>query len=83
MGTQHVRLDEAVYNKIAARKREDETFSEAVDRLTTDWSLTEFNLGLDEDDIEEWREAVDDIEETTRKNVDATAAQFGASVDDR
>jgi len=38
MGT-HVRLEDDVYEKIVAKKRDDETFSEAIDRLTSDWSL--------------------------------------------
>ncbi|MEF8908280.1 MAG: hypothetical protein V5A13_10495 [Haloarculaceae archaeon] len=37
--SKHVRPDEDVCARIEARKRDDETFSEAVDRLTSDWSL--------------------------------------------
>jgi len=72
MGTRHVRLEESVYTKIEARKRDEETFSEAVDRLITDWSITDFSLDLDEGDIDEWREAIEEIEETTQINVDET-----------
>ena len=42
MGTKLVRLDEKVYERIAAHKRDDETFSEAIDRLTSDYSLLAF-----------------------------------------
>jgi len=38
----YVRLDDDVYQKIEVLKREDETFSEAIDRLTSDWSLAEW-----------------------------------------
>lgn len=42
MGTKSVRLDEDVYKRIAAHKRDDETFSEAIGRLTSDYSLLAF-----------------------------------------
>ena len=42
MGTKQVRLDEDVYARIEDAKHEDETFSEAVDRLTSDWSLAQW-----------------------------------------
>ena len=42
MGTKSVRLDEEVYERIAAHKRDDETFSEAINRLTSEYSLLEF-----------------------------------------
>ncbi|RJX51482.1 DUF7557 family protein [Halonotius pteroides] len=45
MGTKSVRLDEEVYKRIAAHKRDDETFSEAIDRLTSDYSLLAFTGG--------------------------------------
>lgn len=37
-----VRLDNDVYEYIKDKKRDDETFSEAIDRLTTEWSLDDF-----------------------------------------
>ena len=45
MGTKSVRLDEEVYERIAAHKRDDETFSEVIGRLTSDYSLLEFAGG--------------------------------------
>jgi len=39
MVTKTVRLEEGVYERIKAKKRDDETFSEAIDRLTRDVSL--------------------------------------------
>jgi predicted CopG family antitoxin len=42
MGTKHVRLDKDVYERIESRKRDDETFSEAIDRLTDDYTLLDF-----------------------------------------
>lgn len=42
MGAKRIRLSEDVYAKIEARKRPDESFSQAIDRLTDDWSLAEW-----------------------------------------
>jgi predicted CopG family antitoxin len=42
MGTKQVRLDEDVYARIKDAKREDESFSDAIDRLTSDWSLAQW-----------------------------------------
>jgi predicted CopG family antitoxin len=42
MGTRHVRIDEDLYERIQAHKREDETFSETIDRLTEDYTLVDF-----------------------------------------
>lgn len=42
MGSKQVRLDEDVYARIRDAKRDDETFSDAVDRLTSDWSLAKW-----------------------------------------
>jgi predicted CopG family antitoxin len=39
MGTKSIRLDEDVYERVKAHKREDETFSDAVARLIEDVSL--------------------------------------------
>ena len=61
MGTKSVRLDEAVYERIAAHKRDDETFSEAIGRLTSDYSLIEFAGGYSEDDAERHRELLDQV----------------------
>lgn len=72
MGTKQVRLDEDVYAKIADEKQPDETFSETVERLITSWQLTEFDLGLDTDGLDQFTEAVADIEQTTAENVDET-----------
>lgn len=59
MGTKSIRLDEEVYERIKAHKREEETFSEAIDRLTVDYSLLDFAGGYSEADAERHRELLD------------------------
>lgn len=78
MGTKQVRLDEDVYARIADEKRPNETFSETVERLITDWSLAEFDLGLGEDDTEQFADAIEAIEATTAENVDETVDELNA-----
>lgn len=62
MGTKSVRLDEEVYERIAAHKREDETFSEAIGRLTSDYSLLEFAGGYSAEEAERHRELLAEAE---------------------
>ena len=83
MGTKQVRLDEDVYAKIEDKKRADETFSEAIDRMIDDWSLTEFSLGLSDTEQTEFREAVDSIEDTTTENVNAVVTKLDVDDDER
>jgi len=42
MGTRHVRIDEHLYGRIEVHKHEDETFSEAIERLTDHYTLVDF-----------------------------------------
>ena len=56
MGTKSVRLDEEVYERIAAHKRDDETFSEAIGRLTSDYSLLAFAGGASAAETDRHRE---------------------------
>jgi predicted CopG family antitoxin len=67
MGSKQVRLDEDVYAKIADRKREDESFSDAIDRLTSDWSLSEWAGWLDESAAEAHRATLDELEDIDRE----------------
>ena len=60
-----VRLDEDVYELVSARKRDDETYSEAIERLVggpslleltgifSDEEATEFRSGIEKGDVED------------------------------
>jgi predicted CopG family antitoxin len=67
MGTKTVRLDEDVYERIKAHKEPDETFSEAIDRLTDSWSLLALADTLDEEEAEAHREAIEQSEEAGKE----------------
>jgi predicted CopG family antitoxin len=62
MGTKSVRLDEDVYERIKAQKAEDETFSEAIERLTSDYTLLDFAGGYTEEDAQRHRELLERAE---------------------
>lgn len=66
MGTKTIRLDEAVYERIKARKREDESFSDVIDRLTSDYSLLDFAGGYSADDADRHRNLLARSDETAR-----------------
>lgn len=53
MGTRMVRIDEDVYERIASQKRDDETFSEAIERLLADPPLVSLAGILDEEEAAE------------------------------
>jgi predicted CopG family antitoxin len=60
MGTKTVRLDEDVYERVRSQKREDETFSEAIDRLTGGSSLLDLEGTLDDEEADDVREAIEE-----------------------
>lgn len=71
MGSTTIRLDEAVYERLRAEKREDETFSEAVERLLGRRSLLDL-VGL-------WSpEAVEDVRRTLEGTDDDAVADVDA-----
>ncbi|MFB6176786.1 MAG: antitoxin VapB family protein, partial [Halobaculum sp.] len=55
-----IRLSEEAYDRLAARKRDDETFSEAVLRLAGERSLLDLAGVLDDEEADALRDAVDD-----------------------
>lgn len=66
MGTKSVRLDEDVYERVKAHKRDGETFSEAVARLMRDVSLLDLAEESEEYDAERAEEQKDALRRTAR-----------------
>jgi len=54
-----VRLEDHVYERIKSKKRHDESFSDAVERLTSGHSLRDLRAVFDEKQVTEMREAID------------------------
>jgi predicted CopG family antitoxin len=63
MGTKTVRLDEDVYERVRSQKRDDETFSEAIDRLTGGSSLLDLEGTLSDEEADDLREAIEESRE--------------------
>jgi len=59
MGSKTIRLEEDVYEMLAARKREDETFSETVERLVGGRSLVELAGIYTEAEVAEIEDALE------------------------
>jgi predicted CopG family antitoxin len=66
MGTKSVRLDEEVYERVKAHKRDDETFSDAVARLMRDVSLLDLAEESGEYDAERAEEQKNALKRTAR-----------------
>ena len=64
MGTKTIRLEEDVYEDLKAKKRDDETFSETVERLTSDWSLLDLATTYTPEQADRHRELLRRAEET-------------------
>ena len=58
MGTRTVVLDDDAYEKLEAEKRSEESFSDVVRRLTSDFTLAEYYGILDEDTAIELEDAI-------------------------
>lgn len=73
MGTKSVRLDEDVYERVKAHKREDETFSDAVARLIEDVSLLDLADEEKEYDAERAAEQKAALNRTARADAESAA----------
>ncbi len=71
-----VRLSDDVYERIKSHKREDETFSEAVDRLIGGRSLRDLRDVFDDDQVTAMREAIEDADREDRQAVREVAERF-------
>jgi predicted CopG family antitoxin len=78
MGTKQVRLDEDVYARIKDEKREDESFSDAIDRLTSDWSLAQWaqKYETDTEQSASHRELLDELDEIDKEKANEIAEQI-------
>lgn len=74
-----VRLDEDVYERIKSKKRDDETFSAAIDRLTSEYSLLDFAGGYDDEDAERHRGLLERAEETAKDDRRELLDRMGAN----
>jgi predicted CopG family antitoxin len=77
MGTKTIRLDEDVYERLREQKRDDETFSEAVQRLLGGPSLAELGDVIeDEDRLQRMRDVIEAADEADAEEVDEVLERF-------
>jgi predicted CopG family antitoxin len=77
MGTKTIRLEEDVYERLREQKRDDETFSEAVQRLLGGPSLAELGDVIeDEDRVQRMRDAIEEADEADAEEVDEVLERF-------
>ena len=74
--SKQIRLDDRVYERIKSAKRDDESFSDAVERLLADRSFSDLRDVFDEDQVSEMRAAIEAADEQDRQAVTETAEQF-------
>jgi predicted CopG family antitoxin len=68
-----IRLSEEAYERLAAHKRDDETFSDVVLRLAGERSLLDIAGVLDDDEAAALREAVEERRERRRGELETVA----------
>ena len=69
MGTKNVRLDDDVYARVKAAKREDESMSDTIDRLIGGGSILDlYGISTDKD-VEGMREAIEESKSKGRDRV--------------
>lgn len=71
-----VRLDDDVYEQIKANKRDDESFSDAVERLIGGRSLRDLREVFDKEQVREMRDAIEDADRKDRDEVREVAERF-------
>jgi predicted CopG family antitoxin len=76
MGAKYVRLDEDVYEAIRARKRDEETFSEAVERLVSTPSLLGIAGIFSDEEADGFREAVNEADAVDDEDLDDLVDRF-------
>ena len=72
-----IRLSDEAYERLAAHKREDETFSDVVLRLAGERSLLELAGMLTEEQADEIETAIQERRERRRDQLDEMAEELG------
>lgn len=71
-----VRLEDHVYERVKAKKRDDESFSDAVERLIGGRSLRDLRDVFDEEQVTEMREAVEAADDEDREEIRDVVERF-------
>jgi predicted CopG family antitoxin len=71
-----IRLSEEAYERLAAHKREDETFSDVVLRLAGERSLLEIAGILSDEEADELRDAVEERRDRRKTELEAITTRM-------
>lgn len=74
-----IRLSDEAYERLAAHKHEDETFSEVVLRLAGERSLLDITGILSDEEADALRTAVEDRREQRAEELEETADRMGGA----
>jgi predicted CopG family antitoxin len=83
MATKTISLDEEAYERLKARKKEGESFSETVKRLAGERSWHEVTGILSPDEAADLEAAIDAGRTKSRERSDRFTAAFDEAVDDK
>ncbi len=71
-----IRLSDEAYERLAARKEDDETFSDVVLRLAGERSLLDIAGILDDEEADALRDAVEERRERRERELDGIAEEM-------
>jgi predicted CopG family antitoxin len=74
--SRQIRLQDHVYERVRSNKRDDESFSEAVERLIGGRSLRDLRDVFEGSEVAAMREAIDDADDRDREAVREVADRF-------
>jgi len=77
MGTKNISISEEAYERLAALKRPNESFTEVVNRLTRKRSILELAGTITEVEGKEIRGEVEELREASSKRVKSTEGRAG------
>lgn len=73
MSSKNISISESAYRKLKALKRENESFTDAVNRLTSERSLLDIAGVLSDEEADEIRDRVKDMRDRSRDRVEDVA----------
>jgi predicted CopG family antitoxin len=71
MGTKNISISEEAYERLAALKKQNESFTDVVNRLTMKRSILELAGALTEKEGEEIRRSIEELREDSSKRLAA------------
>ena len=74
--SKQIRLKDDVYERIEANKRDDESFSDAVERLIGGRSLRDLRGVFDENRVNEMRDAIETTDRVDRDEIREITERF-------